>query len=44
MFFVVLLVALAVAVVAMLTALPWMEGRLAEDLAPSSAEAPTGNP
>ncbi|GAA3382147.1 hypothetical protein [Cryptosporangium minutisporangium] len=44
MFFVLLLVALTTVVGAMLTALPWLEGRLAEDLAPRSAEAPTGNP
>ena len=44
MFFVLLLVALATVVGAMLTALPWMEGRLADDLAPTSADAPAGNP
>ncbi|GAA0259959.1 hypothetical protein [Cryptosporangium japonicum] len=46
MFIVLLLVALAAVVGAMLTALPRMEGRLAEDLGPASAEAPapTGTP
>jgi len=43
MFFVLLLVALAAVAGAMLTALPWLEGRL-DDLTPASAEAPTGNP
>jgi hypothetical protein len=43
MFIVLLLVALVGAAAAMLTALPWLEGRLIEDLSPGSAEAPTGN-
>ena len=46
MFLVLLLVALAAVVGAMLTALPRLEGRLAEDLAPAPVEAsaPTGTP
>ena len=44
MFFVLLLVALATVVGAMLTALPWLEGRFVDELTPRSADAPTGNP
>ncbi|MFI5954692.1 hypothetical protein [Cryptosporangium sp. NPDC051539] len=43
MFIVLLILALAIVAGAMLTALPRMEVRLADDLAPRPAEAPTGN-
>ncbi len=44
MFIVLLLVALAAVAGAMLTALPWLEGRFVDELAPAPVEAPTGNP